>query len=86
MYALGTYWTGVAFLFFMLGPSLPNSILKFLSGTILGNFVLVSLILGASKLSIGATLATFMAVAVIYVEYRQRVIAKIIWDLLSLTR
>jgi len=76
-YPLGTYWTGVAFLLFLLTPILPKPFLKMLSGNLVGNFFMVGVVLAASRVSIGATLATFLAVAAVYVEYRKRLIQKI---------
>jgi hypothetical protein len=76
-YPLGTYWTGVAFLIFLLAPVIPNSVLKLVSGNLVGNFFMVGAVLLASKVSIGALLATFMAVAIVYVEYRKRIISKV---------
>ena len=78
LYPLGTYWTGVAFFIFLFAPILPNGLVSLLSGTTAGNFLLLSLVLASSRVSLGATLATFLAVAVLYIEYRQRVLAKVI--------
>ncbi len=38
---------------------------------------MVGVVLMASKVSLGAVLASFLAVAAVYVEYRKRIISKI---------
>jgi hypothetical protein len=77
-YPLGSYWTVVAFLFFVFTPILPNFFVQAFAGTTVGNFVLIATILVASRVSLGATLSTFLAVAVFYIEYRQRIVANVI--------
>jgi hypothetical protein len=77
-YPLGSYWTVAAFLVFVFAPILPNLFIQLLAGTTLGNFLLLGLVLAASYVSLGATLSTFLAVAVVYVEYRQRILARVI--------
>jgi len=76
-YPLGTYWTIVAFAVFLLAPAFPKPVLKMLSGNIVGNFLMVGAVVAASRVSIAAVLATFLAVAAVYVEYRKRIIHKL---------
>jgi hypothetical protein len=85
-YPLGSYWTVVAFLFFVFIPILPNFIVQAFAGTTVGNFILIATILAASRVSLGAALSTFLAVAVFYTEYRQRIVANVIRITPDITR